>query len=290
MIKTYNEYFLCESNINEKNIDKNIDKETFLNLYKKNCTNHNINIVKNNRYNEIYRGIDSVTNFLFAHREKSKKRYSLQDYNWSNLLLSNLNSWSEYPKRDKSLIFSSNKLYSSNYGNVYVVIPFDNIKIAICSDYDIWFSFKKFFKNEFYQLSYFNENLDKFFNDNIKNPKDDTNYNNLIYNFKEIEKLKSLISKSSFEKKLKLLGLDFAFDNKFVDKFYNDSITFIEYLNDKMSPNKNNFKLIKYDNNLKLENITNIKKNGTEMWASGRCLLVLETIYELEIKDILKNS
>ena len=71
-----------------------------------------------------------------------------QDYqpiteNYITLLIDYiLPSWKNYPKRSKSLVCSSSKSISWGYGNkAYVVFPYNNAKIGVCSEVDLWESF-----------------------------------------------------------------------------------------------------------------------------------------------------
>lgn len=58
-------------------------------------------------------------------------------------LIDSFPSWSDYPKRSKSLICSTaDEGYITQYGDIHLVIPVDNAKVGICPASDFWGSFK----------------------------------------------------------------------------------------------------------------------------------------------------
>ena len=69
--------------------------------------------------------------------------------NFHNLIISNLDSWKGWPRRNKSLICASSGralTHSASFAKVatdYVVIPFDTTKIATGDRSDFWECFKK---------------------------------------------------------------------------------------------------------------------------------------------------
>jgi len=69
--------------------------------------------------------------------------------NFHNLIISNLDSWRNWPRRNKSLICASSGralTHSASFAKVptdYVVIPFDTTKVATGDRSDFWECFKK---------------------------------------------------------------------------------------------------------------------------------------------------
>lgn len=103
----------------------------------------------------IYRGIQE-TNDVFLYVDPSKHtRQSANTYNYYTLLMDNLPQWKNYPKRSKSIICSSDKKTSYDYGTLYRVFPFDTAKIGVCPSEDIWVSFEPDIEN----LATLNEEL-----------------------------------------------------------------------------------------------------------------------------------
>lgn len=73
--------------------------------------------------------------------------------NWHNLMISNLDSWSSYPRRNKSMICAGRARAMEHFGEeLYVIIPFDTSKIGVCSAYDFWDGFKNILP-KYYDIS-----------------------------------------------------------------------------------------------------------------------------------------
>lgn len=73
---------------------------------------------------------------------KAVTRYSRFTENYYTVLMDNYTEWKAYPKRSQSLVCSLNKYKANAYGNRrYLVLPFDDGNIGICSAGDIWDSF-----------------------------------------------------------------------------------------------------------------------------------------------------
>ena len=67
--------------------------------------------------------------------------------NYHNLILSNLESWKEYPKRNKSICTGRFSRIEVAHGKeIYLVIPYDKTRIGISPSMDMWFAFKKLTK------------------------------------------------------------------------------------------------------------------------------------------------
>jgi len=84
----------------------------------------------------LYRGTLSSYDYFILDPSK-RVRKGTSDTNVTNYLVDYSPKWKDYPKRNKSVIFSSaNEV--SYYGNSYRVFPFDNAKIAVCNSSDFW--------------------------------------------------------------------------------------------------------------------------------------------------------
>ena len=67
--------------------------------------------------------------------------------NYHNLIISNLESWKEYPKRNKSICTGRFSRIEIAHGKeIYLVIPYDKTRIGISPSMDMWFAFKKLTK------------------------------------------------------------------------------------------------------------------------------------------------
>lgn len=123
--------------LNEKEIGINISEKDCIKLLKTKCLN-TINEIKNNNMTAtIFRGIPSSDKFIHV---KDVNRKSANVDNYYTLLFSDiLDSWKNIPKRNKSLICTTDEKYSKQYGSTYYVIPYDNSDIAVAYIDDFWY-------------------------------------------------------------------------------------------------------------------------------------------------------
>jgi hypothetical protein len=75
--------------------------------------------------------------YYFVDSKKYETRMSLNTLNYYTLIINNDPSWKKFPKRN---IIA--KTRDDFYRLRYLILPYDNVKIGVCSDRDIWFSFK----------------------------------------------------------------------------------------------------------------------------------------------------
>jgi hypothetical protein len=132
----FSNFLLCEEYDSKTRVQK-IGTEEALDLLD-NC----VKSVKNDRF-PIYRGKRNTGNFNFVDPQKFT-RVSANTQNYYTLLFSNLPSWKNYPKRQKSLICTTNEATANGYGYVYYVFPYDEAKIGVCPKTDLWNSFPGF--------------------------------------------------------------------------------------------------------------------------------------------------
>lgn len=94
----------------------------------------------------IFKGFDykfSYESSVLITDPKRVIRKSANTTNQYTLLFSNLPSWAEYPKRNRSIIATTSLRHASSYGNAYLVLPFDGAKIGVCSSLDMWDTYYK---------------------------------------------------------------------------------------------------------------------------------------------------
>lgn len=223
-----------------------------LRLYlEKNCSIA-LDRAKQNYY--IYRGRYTKTNDkVLLHKPYRSLRLSNKTpHNYYNLLLSNLENWREYPKRNRSIIGTTSLGYAEEYfGSVYVVFPFNNPKIGVCVDEDLWYSFPYLFNNIIFEedhMEQFNKTLHAFLTIALArkiNSRADKDITKLRELFKEVtnlwhtrrEHLERRFEPFSSSAFLALNQMYFFFFEKF-----NGNIE--AALSDLLDPNKNNFRLL----------------------------------------------
>ena len=78
-------------------------------------------------------------------------RESKKNYHFYDLMLNNLDSWSNYPRRNKSIIGTNSLTTAKSYAHrtaggldgVLAVVPIKNEPYCICPNYDLLFSFRR---------------------------------------------------------------------------------------------------------------------------------------------------
>jgi hypothetical protein len=75
--------------------------------------------------------------YTFVDTSSSKPRMSLNTANFYTIIINNDSSWSAFPKRN---VIASTTKTTPERGN-FVLLPYDGVKIGVCSSYDIWMSF-----------------------------------------------------------------------------------------------------------------------------------------------------
>jgi hypothetical protein len=118
-----------------------IGEERAMDLINKHCSK-NYKLLSTDKIG-IYRGIKDISSdYAYIDSNKGKLRTSANTENYMTLLMDNLPSWKNYPKRSRGIICSTSTNVSG-YGTVYKVFPYDNAKIGICPSFDVWESFHK---------------------------------------------------------------------------------------------------------------------------------------------------
>jgi len=209
----------------------------------------------------IYRGISGMQDqfFIVTPTKGTERRSRYADGNYYTLLIDNLPSWSNYPKRSRSVVCSTNIDNAegrSDGSGAYIVLPFDGSKIAVCSEEDIWISFPNLDMNSWH--------------------KGDINQLNTFFH-------ESGISENGFPDSLKkITNKDFFrdFNDSYQDSqvirklFYKfadlpNTVTLYDFLNKEMNPAVNDFSIVTAGSKI---------KKDVEVWTEGRCLLIKNDI------------
>lgn len=190
------------------------------------------------------------------------ERNSVDTDNYYNLLMDNLPSWSEYPKRSKSIIGSLDRGTAEGYGTLYRVIPiFENSKVAVAPKFDIWWSFDKAFRSDNPMYT--------------KCDSCDGTGEHPIFD-SQCEDCGGagdtpVTSLKHFNDKLKK-DFNLNSDVKYTwSEFKNKVKNGLPVIKNIFDPVKNGFRLIDYNNE------TNIHKDA-EIWTEAKCLLIREDL------------
>lgn len=194
-----------------------------------------------------------------------KSAYTDDKLNYYTILIDNLPSWKEYPKRSRSIICSNNNDYANSYGSLYCVVPAEGSKIAICPSYDIWQSFEELNKivlsvNELNGvLEEYIQNYETIMSDKIN--KDD--YNDII---KAIDYSVKNHDKSSFTY---IANEVIDYYNEYQHKYHHKYDTMSEFIDTVLlNPIVNGFDMKIYTPNFQL-NVEN-----REIWIQNDSILV----------------
>lgn len=192
----------------------------------------------------IYRKDENRGDFLLVNPKISSQDriapYAFKNYH--NLLISNLESWKDWPRRNKSLICASSYRALSHGGGFikgpsvdYVIIPFDDTMVATGDRSDFWNCFSNLPKDEDFMeedldrpsIAYYMTLLVNELDRNVK-PSLNTNWNELKSFLEGSEASEHIISKY------------FTTD---YEVLWDDSLNLLENLNILLNPKSNNFKL-----------------------------------------------
>ena len=192
----------------------------------------------------IYRKDENRGDFLLVNPKISSQDriapYAFKNYH--NLLISNLESWKDWPRRNKSLICASSYRALSHGGGFikgpsvdYVIIPFDDTMVATGDRSDFWNCFSNLPKDEDFMeedldrpsIAYYMTLLVNELDRNVK-PSLNTNWNELKSFLEGSEASEHIISKY------------FTTD---YEVLWDDNLNLLENLDILLNPKSNNFKL-----------------------------------------------
>lgn len=250
---------------------KPLSETEFFKLFKEKCKTFK-KVTTSDSKNKIYRGINSKEDFILCDIESSNVNRKSRDWdNWSNLIFSNVATWSAFPKRNKSIIctcdFQTAAAYSGSRGNIYVVIPLDGAEFGICPKPDIVDVFNQK-RSVGMDLEDFNAMLTSIFKTFIKSHKEDTSYQALLDNFDAL----SALPKEEKQKVVLAIKNDqvwkkcFSTENLFA--YENKDESLLETILELLDPKRNMFKVGDYAKWDK-ESLTD-----NEVWTDTNCLMV----------------
>jgi hypothetical protein len=233
------------------------------NIFVKNCTWYTPATVK------IYRGMKIDSDFaLLDSKDFTREKY-YQRKSYTTILISELDSWKDFPKRLESIVCTTNLDTASTYGSTYRVLPFDGAEFCITPKQSLEYCFKRpiLSKFKFSIFSELNMLLEK------------------LFTITGITELDAKLTPESFYRQLNklqdkkfqqdILSKDTTSDSimKFFQEInaYNGSVK--EYFSEALDPRDNGFFLSKINSQLEI-------RGAKELWFTGKCLLIKETAFE----------
>jgi len=256
-----------------------MSKDEVVKKLKKNCSNA---LDAYNKGKKLFRGYyDSKGDYLFVDPKQGKPRKSAYAKgNYYTLLMDNLPSWKQYPKRSQSLIMSSSHTKASEYtfspNTLYIVFPYDGSKIGVAPEDDIFFSFNMY--GEYSTIMGTGNIFSDFMNEILKmagSNQPDSSWSALKNAF-------SLFDKKITQVKDEYSGTHSKYQYEefkdFLKKNYKNNM--LKMFDSVMNPIKNKFRLT--------TDITKIPASR-ECWTDGKCIMVnqglMETLFDGEDDD-----
>jgi hypothetical protein len=230
----------------------------------------------------IYRGMTNYGKPIFV---TPGTRTSVNTNNFYTRLFSGiLDSWSNYPKRERSIICTSSPYTACGFGtSVCVVLPENKSLIGICPTDDIWQSF-----SDIHQLTYLNDvMLDLFdwaFGWKLSH--------NIIDLFNKADDATIIQYLNDLDVELENLDFEeFAEDHDYsaiemdiMQLIENRNCPLIEFFNDLLDPDNNRF-MLKSIEAYRL----NSETEDREVWTEAQCLLI-PILMMPDINEILNTK
>lgn len=224
----------------------------------------------------IYRKDENRGDFLLVNPKLSSQEriapYAFKNYH--NLLISNLESWKSWPRRNKSLICASSyRALSHAAGFVkgtsvnYVIIPFDNTMIATGDRSDFWNCFANLPKDE----DFTEEDLDRpsiayymaalvYELDRSPQPSLNTDWN----------ELKSFLEGSEVSEHI--INKYFTTD---YEVLWDDNLNLLQNLNILLNPISNNFTLTDITDTMNLYSQLDVNESeALESWFEDESIMI----------------
>lgn len=116
----------------KKYIEPTDNEDKIVDIIKMHCKNYDFK-------NPIWRGMTDHGKYAFVEGQNGgRKSVDTKNY-YTRIIDDNLKKQnSDYPLRSKSIICSTNYNTAINYGDAYMIIPYDNVMIGQCESKDIW--------------------------------------------------------------------------------------------------------------------------------------------------------
>ncbi|CAG7580166.1 MAG: hypothetical protein SLAVMIC_00280 [uncultured marine phage] len=266
-------------NISESLNYNELSEEEFRILLNDHCKNFLSNWENAIEQSLIFRRSKDIGNLVHLNpKDSSDTRIArFAKTNYHNLLISNLESWKGYPRRNKSLI-CANDIRGLNHGGgntTYLIIPLDGTMVASASTGDFWKSFPNIhdnFRNDDEDLnSWLRELLmsvtSKDTWDKVTKIIDDKNW----YNMKTVLE----------ETELSDIDIEHFFENYKGVVEYDKSKNLLKNMNNFLSPEKNKFQLLDASDTMKY--YTSVYNNiidddgwgyGIESWIEDPVLMI----------------
>lgn len=214
----------------------------------------------------IYRGHYSLNgNIAVLVTPGIRKSQGLSNV-YTRLMDDILPSWSGYPKRSRSNICTMDRNYAHEFGGdvSFLVFPKNNVKIGVSNAKDIWFSFPVMRKQEnIPDMKAFNVLLIQIITHILG--KSETEISSIFLESTEsILKMFEAVENKIRNSQQPLIQTTGVFVNDLFREV-NLGYSIVEFLNDLMSPKRNN---------IRLATVSTLPYTDNEVWFEGECLYI----------------
>ena len=228
----------------------------------------------------VYRGKKSKTKYGFV-KPAEFERSSAYTLNYYTLIIDNSKHWRNYPDRSKSLVCTTSKTKSSDYGSVYRVVPFPGAEVGVTPEGDIWDSFSHLEnKVDIDDLQHLNHSLRKLGEACIGREVSDESWSEFKKDLSRIAKCDSfnqLYQTGEYPPKIDQFITPFKLNIKrLAEYFFPNYISLVEMFEDLLHPDKNNFEKKKFDPNVTFS-------KGVEVWTDSPALLIRDGHFPEEL-------
>lgn len=229
-----------------------LDKEEFIELYNTKASGYDFMDGK------IYRGLDYSADFAMVDPRKYGERESAYaEGNYYTMIINHSQEWKKYPKRE--LICSSSSTHASNYGPVYLVVPFNGIDWGICPTRDIFYSFPRLFEvmpKTYDYMGKFNQFLDSTILERDVNSFEELKA--------ELQRVGDQVEEYVEKKKYKL-GTFPEFWESYKNSMFYEYNELDQFILDLLDPEENGFEY---------QSQWSGAPDNREVWTDGPCLLI----------------
>lgn len=139
---TFNQYILTENALTGKPVFQPVSRNRCLEILFSECRDA-LPLLKKKFF--IYRGeVSDVRPLLLKYGHvtvdtSASQRVSKNNANYYTLIMDNISGREKFPKRGRSFICTHDRSLADNFNEfIYVIIPYDGVKIGVCSGSDIW--------------------------------------------------------------------------------------------------------------------------------------------------------
>lgn len=216
---------------------------------------------------------------------------------YTSLFSTVLPSWKEYPRRDSSIICTTNAIRAYNYAidDIFVVFPKNDTSVAVCPRSDIWWSFDTIYKRyRLKTLEEFNDDVIQFIS--VILDKDEADIIN-VFHTTDANQIINLFDQTQRRTKAKIedyMYTQLTFDGStvgenFADKYLiSDHFWLSNSLCYDLTQNACNGTLIGFfdkilspvANNFKIGTIFDVPKEDHEVWFSSQCLMISKSFLD----------